>query len=328
MQAIQQSEYGGPEQLVLVDLPQIHPASGQVRIAVAVAGVHVVDTVLRQGVQRGPIPLNPLPTIPGREVAGTVDEVGDGVDPDWLGKRVVVHLGSAPGGYASHAVAAVEALHALPDDLDEQFAVALVATGRMTVSIADVAEFGPKDTLLLTGAGGGIGTMLIQIAKRAGAFVVGLASPDKLDRVRWTGADLAIDYTDPDWTTRMREALDGRPITVAIDGIGGAMGRQVLETLTVGGRFVVIGFVGDNPVTEVTTNDLIARGITASAALGARTLQRPGGLRKLEIEALELGASGAIAPLVDAYPLAEAAAAHRAIQERRTAGKVILVPDR
>ena len=115
MHAIQLHEFGPAENLRATDLPDIHPATGQVRIAVEAAGVHVVDTVLRTGVSRGPIPLAALPTIPGREVAGAVDEVGSGVDTSWLGRRVVAHLGPVPGGYAEQAVIGAGQLFAVPD---------------------------------------------------------------------------------------------------------------------------------------------------------------------------------------------------------------------
>ncbi|MBT2407079.1 alcohol dehydrogenase catalytic domain-containing protein, partial [Streptomyces sp. ISL-21] len=100
------------------------PAPGQVRIAVAAAGVHLLDTTLRQGIQGPPAPLPGLPTTPGREVAGTVDALGPGTDPAWLGRQVVAHLGFAPGGYAEYAVADADRLHAIPPGLDPAQAVA------------------------------------------------------------------------------------------------------------------------------------------------------------------------------------------------------------
>ena len=115
MHAIRLHEFGPAENLRYEEVPDPEPGPGQVRIAVAVAGVHLVDTTIRSGEQRGPFPLPELPAIPGREVAGVVDTVGAGVDPSWIGRRVVAHLGMASGGYAELAVARGRvAAHASP----------------------------------------------------------------------------------------------------------------------------------------------------------------------------------------------------------------------
>src|SRR5690606_28491212 len=117
MRAVLQQRAGGPEELVVVELPDPEPDPGQVAIAVEAAGVHLVDTTLRRG-EPGPGGAPVFPMIPGREVAGTVDRLGEGVDDSWLGQRVVVHLGLANGGYASRAVADAEQLFALGDQVD------------------------------------------------------------------------------------------------------------------------------------------------------------------------------------------------------------------
>src|SRR5690242_9707729 len=117
MRAIRLHEFGPAENLVLDDLPDLRPGPGQVRIAVAAAGVHLVDTTLRGG-GPGPIPPPVLPTIPGREVAGVVDLVGADVHPSWVGRRVVAHLGPVPGGYAEQAVCDVDLVFELADSVD------------------------------------------------------------------------------------------------------------------------------------------------------------------------------------------------------------------
>src|SRR4051812_38930489 len=113
MQAIRHHEFGPPATLVLEQLPDLAPAPGQVLIAVEASGVHLMDTSIRRG-ESGPLPTPELPTIPGREVAGTVAAVGDDVDGSWLGRRVVAHLGPVPGGYADQAVTSVELLLPVP----------------------------------------------------------------------------------------------------------------------------------------------------------------------------------------------------------------------
>jgi NADPH2:quinone reductase len=123
----------------------------------------------------------------------------------------------------------------------------------------------------------------------------------------------------------VRRALDGREVTVALDGVGGAVGRGALELLGAGGRLILFGFSSGTP-TELSAGDLFGRGITVSAAIGARMAQRPGGLRDLEQQALAAAADGRLVPLVQRFALAQAAAAHEAIESRATIGKTVLVP--
>jgi NADPH2:quinone reductase len=274
----------------------------------------------------GPLALPDLPTIPGREVAGIVDAVGPEVDERWIGRRVVAHLGPASGGYAELAVRETEALHALPDGLADDAAVAMIGTGRTAHAILEVAALTAHDIVLVTAAAGGLGSLLVQAARNAGATVVGVAGgPAKVQRVAQLGATVAVDYSAPDWSDAVRRALDGREVTVALDGVGGALGRGALELLGAGGRLILFGFSSGAP-TELSAGDLFARGITASAAIGAQIAQRPGGLRDLEEQALAAAADGRLVPLVQRFALAQAAAAHEAIESRAMVGKTVLVP--
>ncbi|GLW98626.1 zinc-binding dehydrogenase [Microtetraspora sp. NBRC 16547] len=329
MRAIRLHAFGPAENLRYEEVEDPSPAAGQLRIAVRAAGVHLVDTAIRAGVYHGgPIPAPDLPTIPGREVAGVVDAVGEGADPGWLGKRVVTHLGMVPGGYAELAVRDAGSVHELPDGLGYEAAIAMIGTGRTTMGILDVAAFASDDVVLVTAAAGGIGNLLVQAAVGAGATVVGLAGgAAKVERVRRLGATHAVDYTAPDWREAVRAALGDREATVALDGVGGTLGRGAMELLGIGGRLVLFGWAdsADGP-TEITTEDLYARGLTASVAVGPRILNRPGGLRSLEERALAAAATGALVPLTQSFPLKDAAAAHAALETRATMGKVVLVP--
>jgi NADPH:quinone reductase len=326
MHAIRLHAFGPPENLRYERVEDPRPGPGQARIAVAAAGVHLIDTVLREGRPMGPLALPDLPTIPGREVAGTVDAVGPEVDERWLGRRVVAHLGPASGGYAELAVREAEALHALPDGLADDAAVAMIGTGRTALAILEVARPTADDVVLVTAAAGGLGSLLVQAARNAGATVVGVAGgPAKVDRVRQLGADVAVDYAAAGWSDAVRAALDGRDVTVALDGVGGAIGRGALELLGVGGRLILFGAASGEQI-ELSVGDLYSRGLTVSAAIGARIAQRPGGLRALEEQALAAAADGRLLPLVQRFALAQAAAAHTAIQARATVGKTVLVP--
>ena len=333
MHAIRLHAFGPAENLTYERTEDPVPAPGQVRIAVAAAGVHLLDTALREGMT-GPYPAPAeLPTIPGREVAGTVESLGEGTDPGWLGKRVVAHIGMAPGGYAELTVVDADKLHEIPAGLDEGEAVAMIGTGRTALGILQFTELGPDSVAIVPAAAGGIGTLLVQYAKNAGATVIGLAGgPAKVAAVRANGADLAVDYTLPDWPRQVREFLDelGRGATVVYDSVGGVTARAAVGLLAKGGQHIVFGWSGeglhDGRALTFTPEELAERGITSEGVLGPVMMQRAGGLRALEDRALAEAASGRLRPAVQRYPLAEAAAAHRALESRGTMGKVVLVP--
>ncbi len=327
MYAVRLHAFGPAENLRYEEVDDPVAGPGQVRIRVHAAGVHVIDTRIRAGEGGGPWPRPDLPTIPGREVAGVVDRVGPGVDEAWLGRRVVAHLGVAPGGYAELAVRDVEAVHELPGQVDYAEAVAMVGTGRTTMGILEVAEVRADDVVLVAAAAGGIGGLLVQAARNAGATVVGLAGgADKAARVRALGATYAVDYRVPGWPDEVRSLLDGREPTVGLEGVGGEIGQGVLDLLGVGGRLIMYGWAAGDGPTQVTGEKLYARGLTASVAIGPRLLRRAGGLRPLETRALAALAEGALVPVVQSFALGDAAAAHRALETRATMGKVVLVP--
>ncbi|HWJ80829.1 MAG TPA: zinc-binding dehydrogenase [Nocardioides sp.] len=325
MRAIRLHEPGPADHLVLEELPDLEPGPGQVRIAVHAAGVHLLDTVLRRG-EPGPFPAPPLPTVPGREVAGVVDAVGPEVHPGWLGRRVVVHLGPVPGGYAEQAVCAVEDVYQVPDSVDLAAAVAAVGTGRTAQGVLELEAPGPDDVVLVPSAAGGLGWLLAQAALRAGAEVVAAArGAQRTGVLARLDADLVVDYGEPAWEEKVRASYrDG--VTLVYDGVGGAVGRAALELLAPGGRLVMFGHSSGEP-TRLTTEDLVGRGITAGWSLGPRMARLPGGIPGLAHRALAGVAQGRWSPLVSTYPLADAARAHGDLEGRRALGKVVLVPD-
>jgi NADPH2:quinone reductase len=327
MHAIRQHAFGPADTLRYEEMPDPVPAAGQVRIAVEAAGVHLIDTKIRQGDQGGPFPAPDLPMTPGREVAGRVDRVGPDVDRAWLGRRVVAHLGMASGGYAEQAVAAATALHELPDHLSAEVAVAAIGTGRTAQGILELAQLAADDVVVVTAAAGGLGALLVQAGRLAGGEVVGLAGGDaKVEEARRQGATVAVDYRQPGWADKVRAELGDRAPTVLLDGVGGEAGRAAFDLLGPGGRVVVFGWSAGSPLTFI-SDDVYARSLTVSFALGPRIVQRPGGTRELETRALDEAAAGRLVPLVGrTFPLADAAAAHRALEDRATTGKVVLVP--
>ncbi|MGS2804917.1 zinc-binding dehydrogenase [Nocardia sp. MW-W600-9] len=323
MHAIRLHEFGPAANLRYESVPDPEPAPGQVRIAVAAGGVHLVDTALRRG-EPGPFPVPSLPTVPGREVAGTVDRVGEGVDPGLLGTRVVAHLGAAPGGYAEFATADADRLLTIPDGVSPSAAVAMLGTGRTTLGILLFTELDADSVAVVPAAAGGIGTLLVQYAVAAGATVVGLAGgPDKVRQVAANGADIAVDYTAADWQAKVRAQLGGRAATDVFDGVGGAIGAAAVELLGPGGRHLIFGWSSGAP----TAVDPAARGITSRSVLGPPMLERAGGdLLALSQRALTAAADGLFRPAITEFPLAEAALAHESLENRSTTGKVVLIP--
>lgn len=324
MKAIRLHAFGPAENLVYEEVPDPVPAPGMVLVEVEAAGVHLVDTMIRSGSTGGsPIPVPELPTIPGREVAGRVSAVGPDVDASWVGKRVVVHLGMVPGGYAERAVAKVDSLYELPSHVDAAQAVAAIGTGRTTAGILSQARLTADDVVLVTAAAGGIGSYLVQAGRNVGATVIGLAGgPAKVVLVRSLGAQYALDYNDPDWAAGLKADLGDREVSVLLDGVGGANGQQAFDLLGHGGRVFMFGWSGGGAI-EFTHTDLMSRGLTAGWAIGAKLVTR---LRELESTALEETISGRWKALTTTFPLAEAAVAHRALEERATTGKVVLIP--
>ncbi|MET7600629.1 zinc-binding dehydrogenase [Streptomyces sp. NPDC005481] len=326
MHAVRLHAFGPAENLTFERTADPEPGPGQVRIAVAAAGVHLLDTALREGM-RGPAPRPAeLPTIPGREVAGVVESLGAGAPAGLLGRRVVAHLGFAPGGYAELAVTDAARLHEIPENLDFAAAVAMIGTGRTALGILQFAELGPGAVAVIPAAAGGIGTLLVQYAKHAGATVIGLAGgPEKAALVRANGADLAVDYRDGAWPERVRAHLGDRAATVVLDGVGGDVARAAVGLLAPGGRHLVFGWSAEGVRDG---GPLLVDGVSTQV-LGPVMFEKAGGpdpLRTLEERALAEAAAGRLTPAVQRFPLARAADAHRALESRRTVGKVVLEP--
>lgn len=208
----------------------------------------------------------------------------------------------------------------------------MIGTGRTTMGIVQFTDLGPADVVVVTAAAGGIGTLLVQYAKNLGATVIGLAGgPAKVAAVTGNGADLAVDYTRPDWPDQVRGRLGERGATVVFDSVGGPTALAAVDLLAEGGRHVVFGWSGEGPhdgaPLTFTDEELAARSITSESVLGPAMLNKAGGdVRVLEERAMAEAAAARLRPAVQRFPLAEAAAAHRALETRATMGKVVLEP--
>jgi len=329
MRAIVLRRFGGPEELRLEEVPEPVAGPGEVVVKVDAAGIQFVETQIRTGSMQGRSPVAPksLPWTPGREVAGVVESVGEGVDRALVGRRVAGQTAEG-GGYAERAVLAVGELHPLPDHLGSAEAVSLLGTGRTAVGLVETTGVGKGDTVLVESAAGAVGTLVLQLARAAGADrLIGLAGgEEKLKLVREFGADVAIDYTEADWPDQVRQAAPAG-VTVAMDAVGGPTGLSAFELLAHGGRFVIYGSAGGT-ITQLDPAAVAERGITVSSYFGPPTGDRAPEVQARQTrEALTAAAEGRLRPFVgQRFPLAEASAAHAAITARATVGKSVLIP--
>ena len=321
MRAIVAEQPGTPDVLRPVTLPDPEPGPGQVRVAVNVAAITFIDTMIRAGSAIGP-PVT-FPRILGNGVGGTVDLVGPDVDPAWIGVRVVTTTGGA-GGYASVALAHTTDLHRVPVRLGLPEATALLADGRTAVGLHQATDIKPGETVVVTAAAGGVGGILVQLAKATGARVIALAgSAEKLDHARSLGADSTVNYRDRDWTARIHTAAP-LGVDVVFDGIGAQTTTALFPLVRHGGRYAPHGAAGGSWGT-IDSTAAAERDITVIplAAIGST----PEDLFELTERALDLADRGTIRPTIgQTLPLDDAAAAHAAIEARATIGKTLLVP--
>jgi NADPH2:quinone reductase len=323
MRSVRFHDYGPPEVLQIDSVPDPQPGPGHVLVRVDAAGIGFADVQIRAGLARSAGLDLPLPFAVGFEVAGTVVEVGPGVDPAMLDRQVVGS--TTAGGYSELAVLPFTALHDRPDALDNHAALALLGQGVAAVGVFHAAAVRPGDTVLVEAAAGGVGSLLLQLAKRAGATVIATArGEEKLATATRLGADVAIDYSEPDWSDKVR-AAGGGSVSVALETTGGAVSAAAFDLLTPGsGRMVIYGTTSGEPP-RIDTLQVYHRGVQITGF--ASVALPPDRLADLLDQALTLGAAGELRPVLGrVWPLSQAAAAHRAFAERSTIGKVVLVP--
>ncbi|MFD0685725.1 quinone oxidoreductase family protein [Actinomadura fibrosa] len=288
----------------------------QVVIAVEAAGIGYTDIQLRAGALKSWAPDLPLPFVAGHEVVG---RVVDG-DPSWQGRRVLAQSVMG-GGYAELIAVQEQALVPLPDAMDAHEALALLTQGTVAVGLMETARVKAGETVLVEAASGGVGSQLVQLAKRAGTRVVaGVRGQEDADFARELGADAVVDLARNDWA----QDVEG-PVQVVFESVGGAVSAAALDLLepTVG-RMVLYGNITGVPH-EIDTALVYQR---ALSILGfATVMMPPGRIAPLRARAFELAAAGQLKPVVGSVlPLAEAAAAHQRFEEGASRGKTVLIP--
>ncbi len=315
------TEFGDPDVLVAGEGPAPVAGVGEVVVEVAFADVLFVEAQVRSGWGREFFPVRP-PYVPGGGVSGVVTSTGHGVDQGWSGARVVAHTGGY-GAYAEQVAVAGEALIHVPDEVDLRDAAALLHDGPTALALFEGAAIRPDDQVLITGAGGGMGVLLVQLAHATGARVVGaVGSTQKRDLVLRMGADEVVDHTQPDWTRHVLRATGGEGPTVVFDGVGGQIGRSAFDVTARGGRFSAHG-AASGGFAEVGQREAERNAV---ALRGIQDVQFGPVEHKRWVErSLDALADGRVRPVIGAtFPLDRACDAHTAIESRRVAGKALL----
>jgi putative PIG3 family NAD(P)H quinone oxidoreductase len=312
---------GGPEVLVWGSVPDPEPGAGEVVIDVTASAVNRADLMQRQGFYPPP---PGAPPYPGLECSGRIAALGDGVTGWQVGDEVCALL--AGGGYATKVAVPAGQVLPKPAAVSLRDAAALPEVASTVWSnVGQLARLSKGETFLVHGGASGIGTHAIQIAKALGATVFCTAgTPEKLERCRQLGADVAINYKTEDFAARVREESGG--VDVILDGIGAKYLGRNIESLAIGGRLVVIGLQGGAKA-EIDLNALLRkRAQVIATTLRARPVAENAAIVAAVRERVwPLVESGAVRPVVDrALPMPEAAEAHRVVEASEHIGKVLL----
>lgn len=319
MRAIRFHTQGGPEVLQLDEIPVLFPGPGEVRIALRFAGVNFIDTYFRSGLYDA----GPLPARVGKEGAGVVTAVGDGVSSPFVGDRVA--FWSATGSYADEVVLPAAQALPLPAGLSFELGAALPLQG-MTAHylVHGIRPVTPGDTVLIHAAAGGVGLLACQLAKRAGARVFGTCStPAKAALARAAGCDEVILYTETSFPEAVLAATGGTGVDLTIDGVGQTTFLDSVRATRVRGTVVVFG-QSSGMIAPFSPRPVLGSRTLVSASLFdyART---PEELALRSRFVFDLAAAGDLDVRIDSrFPLAEAADAHRRLESRATAGKLLI----
>ncbi len=322
MKAVRIETHGGPDVLRLVELPTPKPGPGQVLVGIEAVGVNFIDTYQRSGLYQ-----LPLPAVLGQEGAGRVVSLGADVKTLKVGDRVA--FAHVMGAYADSVVIAADRLVPVPDAVTSRVAAAVLLQG-MTVQYLVTDTFGlkPGHTCLIHAAAGGVGLLLVQVAKLKGATVIGTVStPEKAELARGAGADHVINYVEQDFESAVRQLTGGRGVQVVYDSVGKTTFAKSLNVLAPRGMLVTFG-QSSGAIPPFDPLLLSQRGslFLTRPVLGHYIATRDDLLARAN-ETLGWVADGRLKVRIDSeYPLAAVADAHRRLESRQSAGKILLIP--
>ncbi len=315
MKAVRIHEFGGADTLRVDEVEKPQAGAGEVLVKTVIAGINYADTMFRSGTY---LFKPPLPFTPGFEVAGTIEALGAGVAGLQIGQRVIASLQG--GGYAEYALANAARVVPIPEDLEYGKATALLVQGLTALGLLKNLRAG--QTVLIHAAAGGVGSLLVQLAKQKKARVIGTASTQqKLDIVKDLGADVTVNYTEANWTERVLEATQGKGVDLLIEMVGGDIGSRNVELLAEGATMIVFGAASGKDF-QISALGLMSKNLTVRGY----TLysESPETLAEFTRELMSLVEADKLRVMVQEFPLAEASRAHAAIEGRKTTGKVVL----
>jgi NADPH:quinone reductase len=321
MKAIRVSHTGGPEVLELVEMPAPQPKQGEALVKVTVAGVNSIDGQFRDGRLR-----TPLPFVPGQEGAGVVTAVGPQAKGVTVGDRVA--WSGTLGSYAEQVAAVAESLVPLPASISDEQAAAVMVHGLTAHYLAnDAHKLKAGETALVHAAAGGVGLLLVQMARAIGARVIGTASSEeKAALAREAGADEVIVFTKHDFEEEVTRLTGGKGVDVVYDGVGKATFEKNLNVMRLRGMLVLYG-MSSGPVPPVDPAKLSEKGslYMARTTLAHFTATREELLARTGALFAMIADGRLKLRIAKTYPLAEAAQAHRDMEARHVAGKLLLV---
>lgn len=323
MKAICAREWCEPEDLELIDVDKPQPKKGDVLIKIGAAALNFPDILMIQGkYQVKP----PLPFTPGMEVAGTIEEVGEGVDDLKPGDRVMAQTGM--GGFAEYAVAPAVGARKMPDNMtDEEGAGFWLVYSTSYFGLAYRAQMKPGETVLVHSAAGGVGMAAVQIAKALGASkIIGtVGSDEKLDVIRDLGCDLAINYETEDWVDIVKKETGGRGVDIIYDPVGGKVGELSTKCIAFEGRLLVIGFTSGDFSTFKSNHILIKNYSVVGLHWGNYRTFKPQLMEDSWKELSGLFQQGKVKPLISArYKMDQVADAMAHLRSRKAVGKIVL----
>lgn len=324
MRALLSVETGGPETLIVRDVDPPLPGPGEVVVDVAAAALNFMDTlIIRDRYQVRP----ERPFSPSGECAGTISAIGEGVTGRRIGDRVMAYVGYG-AARETLAVAAAMAVP-VPEEVPLEIAATLpVAYGTTVHALRERGRLSRGETLVVTGATGGVGQAAVEIGKLMGARVIAcVTGPDKVETARALGADAVIDVSGGDLKEAVKAATDGRGADVVYDAVGADLAEPLIRATGWGGRYLVIGFAGGDiprvPLNLVLLKSIDLVGVHWGAAVARDPATHASDMRWLLGEV----AAGRLKPAIHGrYPLDRAAEALGEIAARRVKGKVVLVP--
>lgn len=324
MKALLCKALGGPEDLVIEDVPDPVPGPGEALVRVSVAALNFFDTLIIAGRYQ----VKPdLPFSPGAEACGVIEALGSGVEAFRVGERVIVHLGY--GACRERVVAPVSGLTRVPDGVsDEQAAGLSVTYGTSLHALQDRANLQSGETLAVLGATGGVGLAAVELGHAMGARVIACASSaEKLDLAKAHGADLTLDYSQEPLRDGLKRLGGDAGIDVVYDPVGGAYSEPALRSLNWKGRFLVVGFAAGE-IPKIPLNLALLKGIDIQGVFWGAFLKRePEGHAANQARLLALVGEGRLSAKVHGvYPLEDAAAALGILARREAMGKVLLRP--